>query len=540
MTDKKNKEEEKSEELVKKLNTILKLRLFYSTEKEYIDKLNLKSLGSNKFNKLKNRPFVCDAYYSQFIKECNKATEGRVDLEDLLLQYECTSKFFVDYIKGTAHETKKAFISPLLNYIYMDEKPDDTVQPRKNIIEKYESRNKKGHMNIGILILLTYGVMPPLSERMKDQDVEDIIADFQKAYEILAEIAQSHQSGNIVDFEEHPGLGMVHLTIEGAKIANLTLNRIDLIDMFNSSLDTIFDLKKPAKLLQKAKSLPPIEITLQELWRYDNDPDNIVWIIPPAQVSDDFELYHCEIVDKNKKVFFTRYQLGFFKKIKEDFEEHSELYIAYFLHPSYYWHRILKKEIPQDSSSFFAIEIEYKDDMHTAKQLFFCPWSYFGKTKEELVDEIAKVKQMTIFPESYIGRRLMCLTAVEREDYLNHYNRCLSEELGYEFVDTQPEYAVHQYPLKVSVSDDAILFNIYASNHKNYYHKLNKYDENGNETIPGISSLTHDDNFVLVELMENGIERYFLGLGSIGMYIDVENLDNQPYFHEIKNIDEMF
>lgn len=533
MTDKKNEKEKKSEELVKKLNAILKLRLFYSTKKEYCDNLDLKSLGSNKFNKLKNRPFVCDAYYSQFIKECNEATDGKVDLEDLLLQYECTSKFFVDYIKGTAHETKKAFISPLLNYIYMDEKPDDTVQPRKNIIEKYESRNKKGHMNIGILILLTYGLMPPLSERMKDQDVENINADFQKAYEILAEIAQSHQSGNIVDFEGHPGLAPFREIEERASKENITLNRnrIHLIDMFNFVLDHIFVFKKPEKLLQTLRDLPPIELDLQRLWHRDNDPDNVVWEIVPFPELKGFLLFRNEIDKNGKEVRFTKYQLWGGEEC------------ATIIYPSCVWHTVLRKKIPNDSYSsvFIRKGYSYKSDKRIVKTIDFFPLlDGCFKSDKELDDELAQMEKRSFDPETDFGKKPIRLTAVEGQDYLDYYEKRLSEELGYEFVDTQPEYAVHLYPLKVSVSDDTILFKIYDSNHKNYYHKLDKYDENGNETIPGISSLTHDDNFVLVEMMENGIERYFLGLDSIGMYIDVEDLDNQPYFHEIKNIDEMF
>ena len=60
-----------------RLNTILRLRLFKSTEKELGDKVGL-SLKVNHFNKQK--PFTCEAFFSKFEEECKEYTHGEISL----------------------------------------------------------------------------------------------------------------------------------------------------------------------------------------------------------------------------------------------------------------------------------------------------------------------------------------------------------------------------------------------------------------------------------------------------------------------------
>ena len=98
-----------------KLNSILRLRLFFSTEKELSDFIGY-NLKGNHFSRFKT--FQCDAYFSKFSELYRTYTQKEENLECLLYQYEATSCFFKKYIEKTSHEVNKEFISQLLHYLY--------------------------------------------------------------------------------------------------------------------------------------------------------------------------------------------------------------------------------------------------------------------------------------------------------------------------------------------------------------------------------------------------------------------------------------
>lgn len=105
----------------------------------------------------------------------------------------------------------------------------------------------------------------------------------------------------------------------------------------------------------------------------------------------------------------------------------------------------------------------------------------------------------------------------------------------FEDEDCQAQYAIAFDVIDVAVTNTAILFK-----GDNAIFKLDKYDEDGNETIPSISALTHTDNFVYAELDEDGKKRQFLCLDSINQNLDVEELFEKPYFHEIEQVSDIF
>ena len=83
------------------LNSILRLRLFYSTKDELSNLVGL-SLNHNQFKKVKE--FVAKAFFSDFVTKCLQYTNNEVDLEELINQYENTSDFFLNHIKYTKHQ----------------------------------------------------------------------------------------------------------------------------------------------------------------------------------------------------------------------------------------------------------------------------------------------------------------------------------------------------------------------------------------------------------------------------------------------------
>lgn len=487
-----------------RLNTILRLRLFYSTEKELGDKVGL-SLKGNHFSRQK--PFACEAFFSKFSEECKEYTQGKVSLAWLLCQYETTSKFFKKYIENTSHETNKRFIPYLLNYLYKGETPNDGAQHLKDIIlcERYDAYNKDDEMNIGIIILMTYGLIPTFKNK-SSQDVTDIIDDFKKAYDILLEIAQSHQAGASTKYKEILCLKEMRKLIEEEQEGDNYLNRLLLIYITNDVLNRIFALEIPAKLRQYSKEIVPMDFELPRLWRCEEEADNIVWEFVPLNI-DAYYLYRNEIDYKEKKIRFTKYQLTF-KDIG-----YKDFCYTVIMRPSANWHNMLKREQPEDSISFDCTDIEYENDRYTVRELTF-----------------------TI--ESPVSEKPLVIKAVKKQDALNYYTMYLDHEGAagdFEDEDCQAQYAITFDVIDVAVTNTAILFK-----GDNAIFKLDKYDEEGNETIPGISALTHTDNFVYAELDEDGKKRQFLCLDSINQNLDVEELFEKPYFHEIEQVSDIF
>ncbi|MCF0204754.1 MAG: hypothetical protein HUK12_05600, partial [Muribaculaceae bacterium] len=106
---------------------------------------------------------------------------------------------------------------------------------------------------------------------------------------------------------------------------------------------------------------------------------------------------------------------------------------------------------------------------------------------------------------------------------------------GYEDVDAQIEYDIDYEEFEVAVSQNALVFRIGGDTFK-----IDKTDSDGNETIPGINALSHRDNYLIAKLIENGKDRIFLCLDSINQNLDINDLENQPYFHPITQIEDLW
>ena len=486
-----------------RLNTILRLRLFYSTEKALGNKVGL-SLKGNHFSRQK--PFACEAFFSKFADECKEYTQGEVDLSQLLCQYDTTSKFFKKYIENTRHEINKRFIPYLLNYLYKGETSNEEIHSKDNILcEHYDAYNKENEMNVGLLILMTYGLVPTFKNK-SSQDVTNIIDDFDKAYNILLEIAQSHQSSASTKYKEILCLKEMRKLIEEEQEGDNYLNRLLLIHITNDVLNRVFALETPAKLKLYIKKFVPMNFELQRLWRCEAEADNIVWEFVPLN-ADAYYLYRNEIDYKEKKIRFTKYQLKF-----KDIGYKNFCYTV-IMRPSFNWHNMLKREQPEDSITFDYTHIEYENNRH-------------------------KVKELTFTNESPVSEKKLVIKAIEKQDALNFYTRYLDYEgaaSDFEKEDCQAQYAIAIDGMEVAVTNTAILFK-----GANAIFKLDKYDEGGNETIPGISALTHTDNFIYVELDEDGKKRQFLSLDSINQNLDIEELFGKPYFHKLEQVYDIF
>lgn len=487
-----------------KLNSILRLRLFYSTEKELSEYIQYKLKG-NHFNRFKS--FQSNAYFCKFNNKCKEYTLGSIDLNHLLLQYDSTSIFFKKYIARTKHEVNKFFISYLLDYLYLDKTITKYEQCSKyiSLCKNYDKYNKEGKMNIGILLLITYGIIPTFNNKTS-QDIPNIIADFQKTYQILLTIAQSHKAQSCTIFKEILCLKEMRELIEKEQSGDKYLNRILLIHFTNEILNKIYALKKPSKLKEYYQDIVFMDFYLPRLWRCEDDAENIIWELIPLN-SGEYNLIRNEIKYKEKEIRYNKYQV-LFQNI--GYKDYCYTIIA---HPSFHYHNILKLEQPKDSISSDFTDIKYDIDNYTVKELTF-----------------------TI--ESSVYKKPITLKSVKNEKILEYYKYYLDHKnkaKDFVDIDNQAEYLIWYEEIDVAISNDAIFFKAYDG-----IYKLDIFDENGKENIPGTKDLTHKDYFLFAYLIKDGVEYVFLCLNPINQNININELLKQTYFNKISSIEEIF
>lgn len=487
-----------------KLNSILRLRLFYSTEAELSEHIGY-NLKGNHFNRFKE--IQSDAYFNYFAEECDNITLGNIDLSFILEQYKATSEFFCKYIKNTRHEKEKQFLSYLLDYIFLEEKPSDGLVQSKDVVicERYDTCNKDKNMNIGILLLITYGLLPTFNNKTS-QDITDIIGDFQKTYDILMEIADSNKKESTTIYNEILCLKELRQLIEDEKQNNdKYLNRILLIFITNDSLGRIYSLMDPARIKQYNIEVEMMDFELARFWRCEEDADNIIWEF--TELNNGYYMFRKEIDYKQKKIFYTRYQLIFRNT------GYKYICLTTILRPSFNYHNLLKQEQTDDSQTFDYTSIEYERNSNT-------------------------VSKMTFELESPSGEKTMTIKPIKNNDTLKFYQNYIDhEELGKDFedVDKYPEFAIETAPVDVAVTNNSILFNLYDG-----IYKMDKLDNEGNETIAGIQALTHWDNYVIARLKDKGKDIEFLCLDTINQNLELESLLKQTYFNKIKSINDIF
>lgn len=488
-----------------KLNTILRLRLFFSTEKELSDFIGY-NLKGNHFSRFKS--FQCDAYFSKFSELYHSYTQDEENLDWLLYQYEATSRFFKKYIERTSHETHKLFIPNLLRYLYMSDSIDGMENlslKERQLCERYDAYNKDGEMNVGILLLMTYGLLPTFKNKTA-QDISNIADDFQEAYDILQKIAHLYRSNATTIYREMPCLKEVRQLIEEERAGDKYLNRVVLIYMTNDVLNRIFALQNPVLIRQYNLQFIPMDLQLARFWRCEEDAENVVWEFCPLNV-DGYYLYRKEIDYQNRKIRFIQYQL-LFKNVG-----YKDFCYTVIMHPAFNYHNMLKMEQPEYALTYDYTDLEYEDDHYT-------------------------VREMTFSMMSPLGKRPMTLKPIRKEDALRYYRNYIDHEgiaKDFEDVNCLPDYEIKVEEMEVAVTDMAIFFKKGQG-----IYRLDKFDNEGNETISGISTLTHKDNFIYAELNDNESTRRFFCLDSINQNIEVKDLLDQPYFRKITKLEELF
>ena len=523
-----------------KLNSILRLRLFYATERE-LSALVGYNLRGNHFSRFK--PFQCEAYFSRFAEECRLQTQGAIDLETMLHQYKATSHFFQTRIARTAYESDKSFVHPLLDHLFLgSEASKETVGAKvSDLCNQYDKANADGEMNIGILLLITYGLLPTFGNK-SIQDVPHIIGDFERAYALLMDIAKSHKEQANAKFREMLCLKEMRQLIEEERGGDRFLNRLLLIHITNDALRRIFAFVNPTRLKELNERLEPMALDLHGVWRCDDDAENVFWEF--YRVNDMAHiLYRNEIDYEQATIRYTQYQLMFKDFGYKDFDNkdfdnkdcsnkdfdnkacgnknfgNKTFCYTIIMQPVANYNNLLGRELPDDAMSSDFTQVEY-DRKRTVNRLTFTVHSPLGD------------RPLTLVPASHSK-----VTVTHRSPHF--YDRFLAVDgkvEGFRLVNEQSEYAVDFIPIDdVAVTASALIFNIDGETYR-----LDKRDANGEETIPGISVLTHEDNFLLAHLTDRDTPRLFFCLDTINQNIDFTTLLAQPYFRPLTTITDLF
>ena len=478
-----------------KLNAILRLRLMFSTEREMSERIGYQ-LHGNHFNRMK--PFQCEAYFCWFANFCSELTQGRLELNALLRQYEATSDFYKAHIEGTAHERNKAFLPHLLRHAYMGAQHAEGAQDSKLLLlcEQYDQRNREGDLNPAILLLITHGIIPTFCHK-KDQDITNLAADLRRVHDLLRDIAERIMDESFAKFSDHLCLRDIREMAKMAEEDKGTANRVSLIFATAEALSSIYANLDPNMMRLQAKRQAVLDITLPRLMRCDADADNVVWELTYMPHLAMYLAIRNEIDQRRKVIRYSRYQLAFY-----DFGD-RDMCGTKIIRPHFAYYCTLGRDLPADCYSYDYTDIAYEADRKT-------------------------VKTLTFNLDSPTGVKPFALKAVKRDDQLRYYDTYLNHKgvaKDYTDVEADPAHAVKMATLDVYSSEKCLIFDVDGS-----LWQVDKYDDQGNETVPGIGALTHEDNFLYIGLVEDGCERHFIRLDSINQSLDIDELVEKPWF----------
>lgn len=478
-----------------RLNALLRLRLFFSTEKEMEAFLNYK-LSNNHFNKFKD--VKSHAYFSMFAEMCREDTNGDIDLAKLFDEYEAASKFYMRKEEGGCKllQDERA-LQLLLRGVYLG-KERMTEEASPKLTELVENIVEEG-IDMGVFTLLSLRLLPKFGNKQAG-DVADLPGDWVRAYEFLKSLCHAFDGTNFTNGLE---VGVVremrmHLDVYWKKEADLS--RLLLIAYTRKALERIFMLHTPDKLLHNSRNLKPQDMELATWWQASGKEsrDDEAWRLEPTvNLPGTYRLFHYKFDHTSLTARFTHSQV-FFEDIGA-----TDVCFSLFLTPDYFWYFFQRRELPPESYALVSTDIITAD----------------GKT----VDELHFEQTTPISGPNLTLRRVKDKGKQER----------FSSFLDYETTDDSHFHEVAMAEVDVASTSECLVFHYENVDDEDVTFCIDKYCD-GRESIEGISKLTHNDNYVLALLTtEAGEEREYLILDYINAVLPFDELETQPYFHPI-------
>ena len=470
------------------LNAIWRLRLLYNTEKELSDHVGHKLKGNGFKLKLKEKDedgnkFQYRAYFNQL------SSDSSVYLDKLLYIYRKTDGF---YQKNNA-ALKKLRSDQKNRWLFLDHILEIEISNKKkvpkqisNLYKKYKSSNEDNQLEPTILLLLILKLIPPYNRG--NGDIKDIIIDSQ----IL--------TSEIMDYFIHLTKHILISDIEDTskryaeifkKFNNIT-NRVELISSTYKLLDIFSRIKTPEGFR---------EIRIDGLWEVIKGNGKEFYEL---ETNNDFTL-------QLKHYTFECNKKGTINKDRE------------------YLISLIKTE---NNKYFYTIS-------HGSKNLIFdtisfhetgsLPNGFIGSSGYLSIDKDINNEFLLIFnnnsPLGEAGFTLKASPVITKRylPYLKEYNDRIENTNNYSCESIDPYF-----------SRDYIIFNLPDGN----LYQLNKKQEDGTETVPGITTMNTDDTIIYKEYMIDGHKKKFITLSPLNP-LNLDDLLKESYFKKIEDIKDL-
>lgn len=483
-----------------RLNALLRLRIFFSTEKEMEAFLNYK-LSNNHFNKFKD--VQSHAYFSMFAVRCREDTNGDIDLAELLDEYEAASDFYMrKEVGGRKLLQDEKTLQLLLCGVFLGtERMDEEASPK--LTELVEKIVEKG-IDMGVFTLLSLRLLPTFRNKQAG-DVTDLPSDWEQAYEFLKSLCHAFDRTNFTNGLEVGVVREMKMHLDAYWKKEVDLSRLLLIAYTRKALERIFMLHTPDKLLHNSRNLKPQDMELATWWQASGKEscDDEAWRLEPTvNLPGTYHLFHYVFDHTSLTARFTHSQV-FFEDIGA-----TDVCFSLFLTSDYFWHFFQGLELPSESYAMVSTDIVASD----------------GKTVDELHFEQA----------TPIGEPNLTLRRVKDKGKQERF----SSFLDYETTDDSPFHEVAMGEVDVASTSDCLVFHYEDVDDEDVTFCIDKYCD-GRESIEGISKLTHNDNYVLALLTtEAAEEREYLILDYINKFLPFDELETQPYFHPIRSYED--
>lgn len=231
-----------------RLNAIKRTFLFSNSREEFAAKVRIPSLANNNnFDKVGEEKRI--AIFDSLDEEYQKYQQSSdFTLEDMLLNYECTSEFYTNNeLSKQPILSEKENLLKMMECLFFTHELTDNKKLNKFIQDIYNLENDKiriPNLDLSILLLLLYKVIP--TYQSKRGSVEDIEADYHKVNDLLTEF-----HNRVGSFEQNI---TKHFWEERLKNDEIELNRLSLITLFEY---TVY-----------SRDLINYRSTVQETYRY--------------------------------------------------------------------------------------------------------------------------------------------------------------------------------------------------------------------------------------------------------------------------------
>lgn len=269
-------------ENIKKFKAIKYSRLFYPTIDQLYEKYKLQALDTNSHGKYTDE--IKNAL-NDLRETCRCQTEGIIQLDTLLEQYEASSKFYIDHIQNrkclSVKQNRWIFLDLLLTENAETSSDDEKVI---SLYNEYKKRIDNGaSLDPGIILLLILRLIPTYN-KSRSKDITNLKNDYNRLQDEIIDYIKDKRSEYVSDTT-----GKIEAFLR-YKSENLfdnkdITNRLDLILKTNEILHEIKYTLSPVAFLDIIRTVQQAnESYCFGLWKLKEKHNEYIWFkqIGPA------------------------------------------------------------------------------------------------------------------------------------------------------------------------------------------------------------------------------------------------------------------